>query len=133
GRSAGAGHLAIRTFFEVALRFVCRGRPVTLVVFVLLSSGVLVTNAGGTVVIRHGTTLHRAQQLLRAPPDPDYIEPGGNHYTRAGGFSTDIAGQSAASMGSAEQYARAKAANFPSEGGPAILEVEVPERIVDIL
>jgi hypothetical protein len=93
----------------------------------------LVANTGATVVIRHGTTLHRARQLSQNPPDANYIEPGGNQYTRAGGFSTVIAGQAATSLGSAEQYARTKAANFPNEGSPAIPEVEVPEWIVDIL
>lgn len=88
---------------------------------------------GATVVLHHGTTLARAQQLLSTPPDPNYIEPGGNQYTRADGFSTVIAGHAATSLGSADQYARTKATNFPSEGGPVILEVEVPEWIVDIL
>lgn len=32
-----------------------------------------------------------------------------------------------------EDYARGKARNFPSESGPAILEIEVPAWIVDIL
>lgn len=36
-------------------------------------------------------------------------------------------------LGTAEAYARAKANLFPNEGGPAILEVEVPEWIIDIL
>jgi hypothetical protein len=92
-----------------------------------------VSTAGATVVIRHGTTLQRARQLLNIPPDPNYIEPGGNKHTRADGFSTVIAGQTTTSLGSAEQYARTKSANFPNEGGPVILEVEVPEWIVDIL
>ncbi len=66
------------------------------------------------VVLRHGTTLRRAQQLLNTPPDPNFVEPGGNQYTRAEGFSTVIAGQTTMSLGSAERYARTKAANFPN-------------------
>jgi hypothetical protein len=85
------------------------------------------------VALCHGTTLRRAQQLLNNPPDPNFIEPGGNQYTRADGFSTVIAGQATTSLGSAEQYARTKAANFPNEGGPVILEIQVPEWIIDIL
>jgi hypothetical protein len=89
--------------------------------------------AVGLLVLRHGTTLQRAKRLLISVPDPNYIEPGGNQYTHADGFSTDIAGQATTSLGSAEQYARMKSSNFPNEGGPVILEVEVPEWIVDIL
>ena len=36
-------------------------------------------------------------------------------------------------MGHPEDYARLKAANFPTEGGPVILEIEVPARIVDVV
>ncbi|MDB5309823.1 MAG: hypothetical protein JWO38_4025 [Gemmataceae bacterium] len=36
-------------------------------------------------------------------------------------------------MGTARDYARHKAAGFPAEGGPVILEVEVPIEIVDIV
>ena len=87
----------------------------------------------GFLLLDHGTTRHRAQQLLNAPPDAAYVESGGDRYARAGGFSAVFAGQLNAGLGSGEEYARAKAANFPNEGGPVILEVEVPEWIVDIL
>jgi hypothetical protein len=36
-------------------------------------------------------------------------------------------------VGTPEQYARLKAASFPNEGGPAVLEVEVPADILAIL
>ncbi|MBY0457594.1 MAG: hypothetical protein K2V38_09675 [Gemmataceae bacterium] len=85
------------------------------------------------VILRHGTTLRRAERLLAVPPDAGFVEPGGNQFTTADGFSTVIAGRAEGGLGSAERYARAKAANFPSEGGPAILEVEVSAEIVDIL
>lgn len=42
-------------------------------------------------------------------------------------------GRTHGAIGAPEQYARAKAGNFPNEGGPVILEVEVPGWIVDIL
>jgi hypothetical protein len=85
------------------------------------------------VILHHGTTLHRAESLQQSPPDPDFIEPGGNRYARAEGFSAVLRGDVDIGLGSADHYARMKAANFPNEGGPAILEVEVPEWIVDIL
>jgi hypothetical protein len=86
-----------------------------------------------SVTLHHGTTRHRAERLQHTPPDPDFVEPGGNRYGRAEGFSAVIAGEQDVGLGSAERYARMKAANFPEEGGPVILEVEVPARIVDIL
>jgi len=35
-------------------------------------------------------------------------------------------------VGSAEEYAIRKAANFPGEGGPAVLAIEVPDAIVEL-
>ena len=61
-------------------------------------------------------------------PDPDFIEPGG---TRAEGFSTSLA-SGPFPLGKPEQYAINKAKIFSSEGGPAILEFEVPDEIVQI-
>jgi hypothetical protein len=86
-----------------------------------------------SVTLQHGTTRHRAERLLSTSPDPDFIEPGGGPYARAEGFSAVIAGEADLGLGSAEHYARKKAANFPDEGGAVILEVEVPAWIVDIL
>lgn len=86
-----------------------------------------------SVTLQHGTTWRRAEILFRVPPDASFVEPGGDRYARADGFSAVLVGGADIGLGSAEQYARTKAANFPDEGGPVILEVEVPERIVDIL
>jgi hypothetical protein len=91
------------------------------------------TPAAPAIRLLHGTTLRRAQTLLNAPPDPNYVEPGGDRYSRVDGFSAVIAGQADVGLGSAERYARLKSGNFPNEGGPVILEVEVPGWIVDIL
>ena len=86
-----------------------------------------------SVILHHGTTLARAQRILAGGPDPFYVEPGGTR-PRTGEFSTTYAdGRVAPLLGTAEQYARLKAANFPAEGGPAILEVEVPDGIVEIV
>jgi hypothetical protein len=86
-----------------------------------------------TVLLRHGTTRERAVRVLAVGPDANHIEPGGDAYSRAAGFSTVVAGAPTGALGAPEHYARAKAANFPNEGGPVILEVEVPGWIVDIL
>lgn len=79
------------------------------------------------VRLLHGTTRQRAQSILLHGPDPDYVEPGGG--PRAGGFSTAVA-RPPHPVGSPALYAAGKARLFPNEGGPAILEVEVPAWIV---
>jgi hypothetical protein len=77
-------------------------------------------------VLRHGTTRRRAEAILLGGPDPNFVEPGGPR--PAEGFSAvDTIGPFP--FGTAEQYAAGKARAFPNEGGPAILEVEVPEDI----
>jgi hypothetical protein len=78
-------------------------------------------------ILLHGTTRHRAQQIMARGPDPDFIEPGGG--PRAEGFSTCLE-SGPFPLGTPEEYARRKAAGFPNEGGPAILVVDVPENIV---
>ena len=91
------------------------------------------TSAPPVIRLHHGTTLRRAESLLSTPPNPDFIDPGGDRYSRAEGFSAVIASTPDIGLGSAERYARLKSGNFPNEGGPVILEVEVPVWIVDIL
>ena len=63
-------------------------------------------------------------------PDPDFVEP---HGPRAEHFSTAYADPRLRQMGHPEDYARLKAANFPTEGGPVILEIEVPAWVVDVI
>lgn len=91
------------------------------------------TPAPPPVILHHGTTLHRARSIEANGPDPNYYEPGGRHLPPAEAFSTCFTDGRPCRQGTAETYARGKAANFPNEGGPAILEVEVPAWIVDIL
>src|SRR5262245_15322588 len=79
--------------------------------------------------LRHGTTRQRANSILQRGPDPNYKEPGG--LQKAGGFSTYPVG-SLANVGAPDQYAAGKASLFPSEGGPAIIEIDVPGDIVDL-
>ena len=75
----------------------------------------------------HGTTRRRAEEILRVGPNPRYQEPDG-HPSHDGLSTTLVLGPFL--LGTAEDYARAKARVFPDEGGPAILEVDVPDEIV---
>lgn len=78
-------------------------------------------------ILLHGTTRQRANLIDANGPDPDFFEPGGN--SRAESFSTCLeAGPFP--LGTPEDYARKKAAAFPTEGGAAILAVEVPDDII---
>jgi hypothetical protein len=80
-------------------------------------------------ILHHGTTRQRADRILATGPDPDFVEPGG--IGRAEGFSASLeAGPFP--LGRPEEYARQKATAFPAEGGPVILEVEVPDDIVKL-
>lgn len=49
----------------------------------------------------------------------------------AGGFSTYPVGISP-SVGAPDQYAAGKAKLFPNQGGPAIIEIDVPDDIADL-
>jgi hypothetical protein len=80
-------------------------------------------------ILHHGTTRQRAQQILASGPDPDFIEPGGG--ARADGFSACLE-TGPFPLGRPEDYARQKAAAFPAEGGPVILEVEVPDDVIEL-
>jgi hypothetical protein len=84
-------------------------------------------------VLHHGTTLRRARAIEANGPDPHYREPGSGHLPPAEGFSTVIAGGRPCSTGTPELAAQKKHALFPDEGGPAILEVSVPARIMALL
>jgi hypothetical protein len=84
-------------------------------------------------ILHHGTTLLRARSIEANSPDPDYREPGSGRLPAAEGFSTVIGDGRPCSTGTPETVARNKAALFPNEGGPAILEVRVPARIMAVL
>jgi hypothetical protein len=80
------------------------------------------------MILLHGTTRHRAEQILARGPDPNFVEPGGGGI-RAEGFSTCLEG-GPFPLGTPRQYAVRKAADFPGEGGPVILAVDVPDGVV---
>ncbi|MFL5624171.1 MAG: toxin TcdB middle/N-terminal domain-containing protein, partial [Ktedonobacteraceae bacterium] len=85
------------------------------------------SGGGGPVPLRHGTTLDRAQNILKSGPDPNFVQSGGGY--PAGEFATAPT-KGPYPFGSYADYARAKAGLFPREGGPAIVEVHVPQSIV---
>lgn len=79
------------------------------------------------MILIHGTTRRRAEQILDLGPDPRYREPGGqglddgfSMYLESGPFH----------FGMPDEYARGKAREFPDEGGAVILVVEVPDEVV---
>jgi hypothetical protein len=78
-------------------------------------------------ILLHGTTRHRAEKILALGPDPDYRETLDG--PRAEGFSTYLE-LGPFLFGTPADYARSKAALFPDEGGPAILTVDIPDRII---
>jgi hypothetical protein len=79
------------------------------------------------MTLLHGTTRRRAEQLIVGSPDPRFQEPGGQAWDD--GFSMSLK-SGPFHFGTPEEYARLKAAAFPDEGGPVILEVDVPEEII---
>jgi hypothetical protein len=81
-------------------------------------------------ILLHGTTRYRAEQILARGPDPNFIEPrSGRQGARAEGFSTCLQ-TGPFPLGTPQDYARAKAAKFQNEGGPAILVIDVPDDII---
>jgi hypothetical protein len=78
-------------------------------------------------ILLHGTTKQRAQQIMAKDPDPDFIEPGAGR--RAESFSTYLE-FGPFPLGTAQEYARRKAALFPNENGPVILVVDVPDEVI---
>jgi hypothetical protein len=79
------------------------------------------------MMLLHGTTRFRAERILQHGPDPRFQEPGGR--ASDDGFSMNLeAGPFL--FGAVEEYARGKAREFPDEGGPVILAVDVPDDIV---
>lgn len=78
-------------------------------------------------ILLHGTTRQRAERIVARGPDPNFIEPGGG--PRADNFSTYLeAGPF--HFRTPEDYATLKALGFPSEGGPVILKMDVPDAVI---
>ena len=81
------------------------------------------------MLLLHGTTRQRVESIMKNGPDALYREP---HGTTADGFSTAPA-EGPFDFGSPEDYARGKAANFPNEGGAAILGFVLPDDLADFM
>lgn len=79
------------------------------------------------MILLHGTTRRRAEQIIQQGPNPRYVEPGGR--PTQDGFSMNLEG-GPFHFGTPEEYARGKDAEFPGEGGPVILVVDVPDEVV---
>ena len=79
------------------------------------------------MILLHGTTLHRAEQIIACGPDPCFCEPGGR--ATQDGFSSYLV-EGPFLFGAPDRYAHAKATQFPDEGGPVILLLDVPIQIV---
>lgn len=80
------------------------------------------------MILRRGTTRQRAEALLNSETGPDalYRDPEG---ILAQAFSAaPVHGPFL--HGSPEYCALMKAAHFPNEGGPAILEVDIPDDLI---
>jgi hypothetical protein len=78
------------------------------------------------MLLHHGTTRQRAEAILKNGPDANYRE----ENSQAEGFFVVPAGLIPDDeAGSAASYAHAKAKNedFSNEGGPAIVEIELPD------
>jgi hypothetical protein len=84
-------------------------------------------------VLHHGTTLWRARAIEANGPDPRFREPHSKRLCPAEAFSTVIGDGRPCSTGTPELAAREKHALFPDDGGPAILEVTLPARIMALL
>jgi hypothetical protein len=81
-----------------------------------------------SVILLHGTTRLRAELIWKEGPNPRYHEEGGQDLD--GGFSMNLQ-EGPSHFGSVEKYARNKARNFPDEGGPVILAVDIPAEIIE--
>jgi hypothetical protein len=79
------------------------------------------------MILLHGTTRWRAEQILDLGPDPRFREPSGQ--ALADGFSTNVE-TGPFLFGTPADYARGKAKAFPDEGGPVILVLDAPDDIV---
>src|SRR4051794_36751254 len=79
------------------------------------------------MILLHGTTRWRAEQILVKGPDPRFRERGGGPLAES--FSTYLE-SGPFIVGTPEDYAQHKAKLFPNEGDPVILVLDVPDEIV---
>jgi hypothetical protein len=84
-------------------------------------------------ILVHGTTRKRAEKILKEGPNPYFREPlphsGEPAGSRVESFSTYLE-SGPFTLSPPEEYARRKFSDFPDEGGPVILKVDVPDEII---
>ena len=78
------------------------------------------------LLLHHGTTRQRAEAIVRNGPDPDFREK--NQQCPSEGFSTAPA-FGTFGFGEPGKCAMRKANLFSKEGGPVILEFELPDEL----
>jgi hypothetical protein len=78
------------------------------------------------MILLHGTTRRRAEGMIADLAAP-FIEPGGQERSRALSMCVE---NGPFLFGRPDEYARGKAVQFPDEGGPVILAVDVPAEII---
>lgn len=79
-------------------------------------------------ILLHGTTRWRAERIVVRGPDPNFVEPDGG--PRAENFSTYLE-TGPFTLDTPQTYALGKAKNFPAEGDPVILVLDVPDDIIN--
>jgi|GEM_PF-1276587 len=79
--------------------------------------------------IVHGTTLRRAERMALTGPDPNFRENPGSYLTAESFCAYLAAGPF--ELKSPQVYACNKAILFPAEGGAAIIEIDVPDEIIE--
>ena len=84
-------------------------------------------------ILIHGTTRRRTEKIVSEGPDPDFREPLSDSSVLAGpraeSFSTYLE-FGPFTLFPPEEYARRKFSQFPDEGGPVILKIDVPDEII---
>jgi len=80
-------------------------------------------------ILLHGTTRLRALRILAVGSDPNFRESTGG--PRAEAFSTCLE-YGPFPLGRPEDYALRKAKAFPTEGGSAIIRIDVPDELIKL-
>lgn len=75
----------------------------------------------------HGTTRARAESIVQYGPNLRFVEPGSTGIAESFSFTVEGA---ASDLGASVAYAVGKANGFPTEGGAAVLVVDVPDDVV---
>ena len=80
------------------------------------------------MILHHGTTRWRAEQIVAGGPQLVWRDPDTGEVDTAYGFST-ARPNARHDFGTPERYARGKATQSPNQGGPVILELDIPDAV----